>query len=1069
VWPEDASVNIRIVTASAGSGKTYKLTSILDDEIAARRVRPEGVVAVTFTKQAAAELVERARSKLLASGRGLEAHRLLAARIGTVNSVCGALVTEFAFELGLSPGLRVLDEEAAELEFDRTVGRVVTTQLADELERYKHVFENDLDWRHEVRRIVEAARANNLAPEQLLACADRSKRDLDAILGPVAKTDLDRALETALHDAISGLEPHVDDYKVTATYVDFCRQARRDLGRNALRWGDWAKLAKDGPSKKVDEHAEPVREVAEQHGAHPRLRADLHTLIDKVFDVANRALSTYQEHKRALGVIDFVDQESLALRLLRMPDVKEALAGLIDLFLVDEFQDTSPIQLAVFLELAALAKDSIWVGDPKQAIYGFRGTDPVLMDAAIESLTSVSSDGDLVAAAAAAVSKGKVETLDTSYRSRPALVTLTSEIFARAFEHQGMPAERTRLKPKLEVEPPGLGDIVQTWPLQAKNAEHRAAAAAAGVRDLIVRRSQVRGTDGAPRAATPKDVAVLCRTNAQCREIAVALGELGVAAVVPRVGLTDTHEAMVALAGLALWADPGDAIAAAELARIISFPENLDGFVARVIEVPGDKAFAEEPTVARVIATRSQDRDAGPLAALDAVLGATQLRQLCAEWGDSAQRLANLDALRAHAVSYVERASAAGDAATIVGLLGYLEELASQGTWRDQRTDSQALLADGDAVTVSTWHAAKGLEWPVTVLYGLESLRAASSWGVHVLSDAVTFDMTNPLGGRWIRFWPFPYTRTNQLGCVCEAVAASPGHRQLSERAAREALRVLYVGWTRARDRLVLAAAPKKLLDGILGTLIEIDASLIVEPRADLRANVRVTWATVAVDVVVAPIGPAAPEQATRTAGMITVGNPPLERALARRIPSDLDSVPSTLGEVIDLGPRLAVRGSPDMEHLGHAVHGFFAADRPGLTEPDRLALVEQLLASFGLPGCLDPREVVFAATRFWSWCDVRFAGSRIHREWPIAHRRESGSIIAGTADLVLSTSDAFVLVDHKSFPGAADAASVRALGYAGQLDAYARGIAAATRRRCVSSWIHFPVIGKLVEVRFGA
>jgi hypothetical protein len=224
----------------------------------------------------------------------------------------------------------------------------------------------------------------------------------------------------------------------------------------------------------------------------------------------------------------------------------------------------------------------------------------------------------------------------------------------------------------------------------------------------------------------------------------------------------------------------------------------------------------------------------------------------------------------------------------------------------------------------------------------------------------------------------------------------------------------------------------------------------------------------VEVDVVVAPVAPAAPEQATRTAGTITVGNPPLQRPAARAIPSELGSVPSTLGDVIDLGPRLVVRGSPDMEHLGHAVHGFLAADRPGLTARDRVALVEQLLANFGVSGCLDPQEVVDAATRFWSWCDVRFASSQMHREWPIAHRRDNGSIIAGTADLVLSTKDAFVLVDHKSFPGTDDAASVRALTYAGQLDAYARGVAAATKRTCLSSWIHFPVIGKLVEVRLG-
>ena len=74
------------------------------------------MIATTFTKQAAAELTERARTRLLEQGRALEAHKLVAARIGTVNSVCGSPVTDYAFELGLSPAVRVLDEHAAELE-----------------------------------------------------------------------------------------------------------------------------------------------------------------------------------------------------------------------------------------------------------------------------------------------------------------------------------------------------------------------------------------------------------------------------------------------------------------------------------------------------------------------------------------------------------------------------------------------------------------------------------------------------------------------------------------------------------------------------------------------------------------------------------------------------------------------------------------------------------------------------------------------------------------------------------------------------------------------------------------
>src|SRR5690606_626595 len=126
-----------------------------------------------------------------------------------------------------------------------------------------------------------------------------------------------------------------------------------DAGRFPA-WGTWATLARGPNTQRARTHTITVQRVAELHVEHPRLRADLARLITLMFEVASDALAAYQEHKRATGAIDFVDQEALALVLLRRPDVQEALRGQLDLVLVDEFQDTSPIQLAVFIELARL-------------------------------------------------------------------------------------------------------------------------------------------------------------------------------------------------------------------------------------------------------------------------------------------------------------------------------------------------------------------------------------------------------------------------------------------------------------------------------------------------------------------------------------------------------------------------------------------------------------------------------------------------------------------------------------------------------------------------------------------
>ncbi|AFQ52202.1 UvrD/REP helicase [Burkholderia cepacia GG4] len=95
--------------------------------------------------------------------------------------------------------------------------------------------------------------------------------------------------------------------------------------------------------------------------------------------------------------------------------------------MVDEFQDTSPLQPALFVELAGLARRSVWVGDPKQAIYGFRGTNASLIAGVLSAIESWG---------------GKIgESLTISRRSTPALVSLTNAVFAPAFSEELPPEE----------------------------------------------------------------------------------------------------------------------------------------------------------------------------------------------------------------------------------------------------------------------------------------------------------------------------------------------------------------------------------------------------------------------------------------------------------------------------------------------------------------------------------------------------------------------------------------------------------------------------------------------------
>ena len=1064
-------MNIRIVTASAGTGKTTRLAALLDEAVHTGSARPEAILATTFTKQAAAELLNRARTRLLQSGRGKEAQALLTSRIGTVNAVCGSLVTEFSFELGLSPELRVLDEAGSELALKRSLASVVTDDISDRLQSFRGKFDFSFDWHYEVRRLIEAARANGLTQEQFADSADRSVASLDACLGLAVDEDedLDGDLSAAIDGALAAIRAGEDSTRGTEKYSDFLRKCRAGLDRGQLRWGDWAKLCNDTPTKRSLGHAEPVQAAAARHTGHPRLRAELHELVCLMFEVAGNGLRAYQLYKREQGLLDFVDQEVHALDLLSRPSIRDVLKEEIDLVLVDEFQDTSPLQLAIFLKLVELANESVWVGDPKQAIYGFRGTDPALMDAAIESLSNPSRDPDLVSAAVNVITqRTPVETLSKSYRSRPALVEVTNAIFSRAFaQQQGMAEGRVSVEPSRD-DAAALGSAVSQWPLTIPgrmNKTQLAHAVAAGARDLLSTHPHVwdRHT-GQYRPAIASDVAILCRTNDQCLVVSEALGQLGIASVVARVGLRESAEGQVLLAGLRLWVDGRDRLAVATLARIIAHPDDAAAFVERAVSADREDLLEATPAARDLLSARALAPDLDLVGAVDVAIDALGLRALCAAWGEQGQRIANLDCLRAHARRYAEECKAGGHASSLVGFLAHFDELASDAVWGSSRSDTIARVGSEDAVSVSTWHAAKGLEWPIVVLFGLESLRSPTAYGVHVLSDRTTFDVNDPLGGRWIHFWPNPYTTSNQNGPVKTAYAQSDAYRHISTQAQREALRVLYVGWTRARDRLVLAASDGKLLGGLLGTLSEIDPSLVSDPGIATAGLMEVVWAGHEFELEVIPSQPAQTGIDHPDPGLVRVGRAPADYPPATVAPSSAAARPATLGDPIRLGDPIGMRASVEADALGTAVHAFFAADEPKRRTEERLRIAVGLLERHDVAAGLAPDDMLELADRLWRWVRKTFgAGGVVRTEWPLSSKLGTGSAVMGSADLIVESPSTIAVIDHKSMGLAAAMRNVHEL--AGQLGCYADVSMRARPGKPVSRWLHLPFEGVVVEV----
>ena len=202
------AADIHIISASAGSGKTYRLAQEIYQEVASGRVRPEGIIATTFTNKAAAELQERVRRRLLSKGLVAEAQRLAAARMGTVNSVCGNILGDFAFDLGLFPDITILDEEQSRVQLGRSLDATLTVETQKELSGLKRRFV-EFDWMGAVRNLVEAARSNGLGSEELADCQTRS---VEACLNHFGDPANDKKiLESQLEDALRSFIPRLSD------------------------------------------------------------------------------------------------------------------------------------------------------------------------------------------------------------------------------------------------------------------------------------------------------------------------------------------------------------------------------------------------------------------------------------------------------------------------------------------------------------------------------------------------------------------------------------------------------------------------------------------------------------------------------------------------------------------------------------------------------------------------------------------------------------------------------------------------------------------------------------------
>ena len=364
------------------------------------------------------------------------------------------------------------------------------------------------------------------------------------------------------------------------------------------------------------------------------------------------------------------------------------------------------------MKLIQLSRSAVWVGDPKQSIYGFRGADTELMAAVMRRTGSV-RDNDI---------------LGSSYRSRPGIVAWCNSFFSEAFREE-YPEGHITLEP-VRKDSSGFSASVTLWQFtsekKVKNDVYFQALAERVRTFLSCPPSIEDPRTGKVRRCTPSDTALLLSTHDECRAAVAALKGLGIDTSHPGGNLTGTPEGVLLLACLRLIADPGETLAKAELLILADETPNV---AACLKDRLGNQEWTwgtGHPWYKILMEIRDDAFSAGPESILDQVLFRLDLYRHVSKWGNKEQRTGNLDGFRRLCGEYTGYCKTFHTAATLPGFIRRMGEIADAGE------DLQAAVQGADAVAVGTYHSAKGLEWPVVIAGSLEKASKSSMFGAAV-------------------------------------------------------------------------------------------------------------------------------------------------------------------------------------------------------------------------------------------------------------------------------------------------------------------------------------------------
>lgn len=803
-----------VVRAGAGTGKTTVLLQRLLSLIRSGASRLDRIAAITFTEKAAGEMKVRLRAEIEAALRVFppegQQHVLREAlsdleraAISTIHAFCAGLLHERPLEARVDPGFTVLEELAGRLLRAQAWREWLTQELNTSRAVLKRALRLGLSLEH-----LEAA-AHFVVDHR--DCLDMLPSPLPSLL-PLFHQTLREGVERLTswqRFCVNSQDRAFVQIGALAEVLDSWTE--EEQGERLLVQG--LTIAPKGGNQNYWQQANALKEVRAllAHLTEERDKARrvlFHNLAVELTRWLTGYVAYYQQKKREQGLLDFTDLLLLTRDLLRSnKEVRRVLQQRYSFILVDEFQDTDPLQVEVVFFLAedgARAED--WtevelksgklfvVGDPCQSIYRFRRADMAIYKHACETISR----------------KGEVVTLSTNFRARAPMVDWLNETFSRVLA-DGTQTTYSPLTPTrfefhgkevtlLPVPPERLP------PKRSREEERRAEAeTAAAFLKRVVEGGEISfwGEHGVRYG----NIAILFRTHQAMEVYEEALRSFGIPyRVFGGRQFYRRQEISTLLALLRALETPWDkeALVAGLRSPLFGFSdEDLFLFTATggalnyTVPVPEEAHEASRfaSAFALLLDFHQRRNTLSPAALLEELYARTHLLSLFSLLPQGEQSVANL-------LKTSEIARSLGPQLTLHAFVYFLDEMERMG-WEEG--ESPTSEAREDAVRLLTVHKAKGLEFPVVFLADVVSRRRAlGRSGIIDRSHRSRGTMEVSLGPR-------------TLGCETLGWQETEERERAEEE--EEERRLLYVAATRARDHLVIPLLPGVRPDGFLGVL----------------------------------------------------------------------------------------------------------------------------------------------------------------------------------------------------------------------------------------------------------